>query len=216
MDFIYAHLCQHGLSPGSGPPLQISEVDRSDRARGQPEMPGHLARRGALACLAHCVLEPFAERRLAGQLRHPLDLDAAVRTTHPVHFDNHRCSEFHARQIAYFSLAHIVRRFQFPAASGANQLPIPALPAYPKLERLSPLINLVPVDSIAWPPQQLRQIVVSQTAECTGIAALPSKPIRPVPRRIPAQNPKMSYFNTKLFTFRNALILATFSLISFP
>lgn len=60
----------------------------------------------------------------------------------------YRRAEFQARQIAHLALANVVRRFQFASASGAQPLPIPALPAYPQLELLGTLIDLVPVHSV--------------------------------------------------------------------
>ncbi len=93
------------------------------------------------------------------------------------HLDDHRCAELHARQIAHFPLTYIVRVLQLAAAARANQLPISALAPYPQFERLGPLIDLMPVDSIARPSQQFRQFVVSQTAECNEItSAIKTRP----------------------------------------
>jgi hypothetical protein len=59
--------------------------------------------------------------------------DSAVRAAHPIHLYDDGRPEFHARQIANFALAHLVRRLQLTAASRANQLSVAALAPYPKL-----------------------------------------------------------------------------------
>lgn len=126
--------------------------------------------------------------RVTRELRHPLDLHAAVRTTHPEHLNHNGCAELHARQIAHFPLAHLVRLLQLPAASRANQLPVAPFPSGPKLQGLRPLINLVPVHPVARPPQQFRQFAVSQTAEFTGFT-LAANSRRLMLCQIPAQSP---------------------------
>jgi hypothetical protein len=135
-------------------------------------MPSHLSRCGTFAGLPDRIFEPFAERRLAWQLRDLLHLDAAIGAAHSIHLDDYRRAELHARQIADFPLAHVMRVLQLTAATRANQLPISSLAPYPQFERLGPFIDLMPIDPVPWPTEQFRQFVVSQTAECTGIASV--------------------------------------------
>jgi hypothetical protein len=61
------------------------------------------------------------------------------------------------------------RELHLASASGANQPPIAALAPNPKLQCLRAFVNLVPIDAVARPSQQFRQVDVSQTAECTEI-----------------------------------------------
>jgi hypothetical protein len=49
VDFVYAHLFQPLLAQRGIPSLEIPRVDRSHRAGGQSELPGHLANRFAFA-----------------------------------------------------------------------------------------------------------------------------------------------------------------------
>src|SRR5437879_5654824 len=65
VDFIYAQLPQPWFPPPCRPAFQITQVDRSHRARRQPHLLGHPACRRALAGFPHRVLEPFAVRSLA-------------------------------------------------------------------------------------------------------------------------------------------------------
>src|SRR5262249_41743211 len=175
VDLVYAHPRQRGFAPTGGPPLQIAKIDGSHGARCQPETQGNLSGRCALARLPDRILKTLTERRLAGQLRHPLHLDAAVRTAHPVDFDHHRRPEFHARQIAHFPLADFVRFVQSAPASRANQLLIAPFASNPKLESLCPFVDLVPVYPIPRPSKQFGKVAVSQTAS--------------VPKSRPLRNP---------------------------
>src|ERR1039458_6768924 len=172
MDFIHAHLHQRWFASGRRPSLQVSQVDCPHRARRQTESQRHLAGRGTLTRLPNGVLEALAEWRLARQLQHLLDLDAAVRAAHPINLHHHRRTELHARKIAHFPFTHIVRVLQLATTSRTHQLPIAALPPDPQFQGLRPLIDFMPVDSITRPSQQFGQFAVSQTAECTEIASL--------------------------------------------
>lgn len=170
MDFIYAHLHQRWFASSRRPPLQVSQVNRPNRTRRQAESQRHLAGRGTLTGLPNGVLEALAEWRLARQLRHLLDLDAAIRAAHPVKLHDYRRSELHAWKIANFPFTDIVRVLQFATASRAHQFPVAALPPDPQFQGLRPLVDFMPVDSIARPSQQFGQFVIPQTAECTEIA----------------------------------------------
>jgi len=115
----------------------------------------------------------LAERRsFTRQLRHLLDLDATVRTTHPVNLHHYCRPELHAGKIAYFSFTGIVRVLQPATTSGTHQLPIAALPPDPQPQGFCLLVDFMPVDSVARPSQQLGQFAVSQTAECTEIGRI--------------------------------------------
>src|ERR1700761_9826542 len=120
MDFIYAHPHQRWPASGRRPPLQIAQVDGPHRARRQTEPQRHLPSCGTLTGLPNRILEALAEWRLAGQLRHLLDLDATVRAAHPVNLHHYRRPELHAGEIAHFSFTDIVRLLQLETASGTN------------------------------------------------------------------------------------------------
>src|SRR5512133_3310276 len=132
----------------------------------------HLPRRRALARLPHRVLESLAEWRLARQLRHSFNLDAAIRATHTEDLHHHGRPEFHAGQVTHFPFADVVRVLQLAPASGTHQLSVSPLPPYPELKRLGPLVDLVPVAAVPRPTEQFRQFAVSQTAECTEISPI--------------------------------------------
>src|SRR5262249_30311160 len=153
MDFVDSHLRQRRLAPCRSPPFQVTQINCASGTRRQAEVPRYLSRRCTFTGLPNRILKPFAERRFARQLRYLLDLDSAIRATHPKDFHHDSRAKFHAREIAHFTLADIVRRFQLPSAPGAHQLPVPTLPPDPKLERLGPLVDLMPVNPVSRPAQ---------------------------------------------------------------
>ena len=89
------------LDDGTDPFLQIvpprhlgpERAVRSDaphRARRQTKLFGDTTGGGALACLAHLILEAFAKRRFARQLWHLLRLQSTIGTLQAIQFDHHR------------------------------------------------------------------------------------------------------------------------------
>lgn len=187
MNFVYAHLHRPRLTSRCRPPLQATQINRAYGACSQAQPPRHLSRRRTLTGPSDSIFETIAERRLAGQLRQFLDLDATIRAAHPEHFHPHRRAEFHARQITHLTLAHIVSSLQLASASRAHQYPIPASPPYPQFERLGPFIDLVLVYAVARPSQQFRQLAISQTASVPKSCRLRNPPLLGV-RRIPVQS----------------------------
>jgi hypothetical protein len=89
--------------------LWPSAPDNEDRSPGRTrryaESPCNLASRCALTCQSHCVLEAFAEQRLARQQRHSLHADTAVRAFHSKYFNEYRGVKGAPRQ-------HLANRFQ--------------------------------------------------------------------------------------------------------
>src|SRR6266576_2138104 len=151
VDLIHTHLFQRLLAPRGTPSLEIPQVDRSHRAGGHAELPGHLAYRGAFARQPHRVFKALAKRRFTRQLRDPLDLDPTLRTAHPVHFDDYRRSIFAPRQVAYFPFVIIMSVGKLSSASRTDKFAVAAFPPHPQPQRLGGLIDLVPKDSVARP-----------------------------------------------------------------
>jgi len=82
-DLVHSQVVQGRLAALPIPAFQIAQIDGSDCTLGHSKLLGHTPRRSTLAGLSHGLLETFGERRLARQLLHLLDLQAAVRAAHP-------------------------------------------------------------------------------------------------------------------------------------
>src|ERR1700680_1360575 len=162
MDFVHAHQRECGLAPCCRPALQVTQIDRAHGTGRHSESPRYLPSRGTLTRLADSILKALAERGFAGELGDLLGRDPAIRTAHSINLDDHRGPEFHARQIAHFPLADIVRVLPLPAASRTDQLPMAPLPPNPQLQCLRLLMDLVPVHPIPRPCQQFGEFVISQ------------------------------------------------------
>src|SRR6266567_8747931 len=124
--------------------------------------------RRALAGFPHRVLEPFAERSLARQLRDLLGLHPAIRTAHPIQLDHDCRPVLKARQIMDLPFANLGDLAHASSTTAANQLPLAGLAAHPQSQRLGFFIDLAPIHPVARPSQNPRPLVVSQTAECSG------------------------------------------------
>src|SRR5437660_8068856 len=126
---------------------------------------GHLPRRRTFARLPYGFLEPLAEGRLARQLLHLLGLPPAVRAPYPIQFQHHRRLVLKAGQVPHFSLIHLTDLAHPTPAARTHDPPVARLAPHPQLQRLGGLVDLRSVDSVTRPPQNLRPVVVSQTAE---------------------------------------------------
>jgi len=178
MDLIHPHPPQRRLPPRRRPSLQIPQIDASRRAFGQAKLFAHPPRGRTLASLPHRVLEPFAERRFARQLRHLLRLQSAVRALHPVLLDHHRRPVFEARKMAHLALVDVGDLLGAAPAPGADQHPIPTLAPHPQLQPFGRFINLASPHPIAGPSQNPRPVVISQTAGGSRELCLRQSPVR--------------------------------------
>src|SRR5229473_4004648 len=97
----------------------------------QPHLLGHPACRRALAGFPHRVLEPFAERSLARQLRDLLGLHPAIRTAQPIQLDHDCRPVLKTRQITDLPFANFGDLAHAPPTTGANQLPLTRFAAHP-------------------------------------------------------------------------------------
>src|SRR6516225_5236903 len=131
VNLIYPHLHERIFAARCTPTLQIPQVDRSHRAGRQAELPGHLSYRRAFARQSYGFFETLTKRRFARQLGHLLDLYPALRTAHPVHFDDYRRAKFAPRQVAHFPFIVIMRVGKLSSAPRTDQLAVSALAPYP-------------------------------------------------------------------------------------
>src|SRR5712692_2723031 len=130
------------------------------RARRELETSRHLPGRRALARFPHRLLEPLRERRLARQLQHLLPLHPTVRASDPVNLEVHRGLKLAPRQVSYRPFAQIVKLTELPPAAGALDLPVAPLPLYPQPQLFPALVDLVSVDPVAGPVENLREVVI--------------------------------------------------------
>ena len=89
-----------------------------------------------------------------------------------MHFYHHRRRQRTPRKIAHLPLAEVVEILELPPASGALQLRIAALPPHPKLQGLGLFIDLMPVNPIPRPLQDLGEIGVSQSVSLANFPFL--------------------------------------------
>src|SRR5215475_8544397 len=111
-----------------------------------------------IAALWHATPTASSNRSLNGAVpgqRHFLHLHAAVRALHPVHFDVHRRLEYSPRQVAHCPLSCVVGFSELAPAPGTFQLAVATLPPHPQPQLRSPLIDLVAIDPIAGPSQDI-------------------------------------------------------------
>lgn len=110
----------------------------------------------------HSILEPFAERSLARQLRDLLGLHPAIRTAQAVQLDHHCRAVLKARQVTNFPFTDLGDLAHAPPTTGTNQLPIAGLATHPPPQRFRFFVNLAPIHSVLRPSQNLCPIVVPQ------------------------------------------------------
>ena len=128
----------------------------------------YLSRRRTLARLSHRILEALAVGCLARQWLDFLCLHSAVRATNSIQFDDHRRLELEARQISHFSLVDLVDVLDPPPATRTSPYPVAPLAAHPQLQCLGSLVDLVTIDPVARPAQDLGEVVVGrQTLKST-------------------------------------------------
>src|SRR5262249_10763502 len=188
IDLIDAHLLERRAPPVSCPPLQIPRADRAPRPRSEPELATRLACSGRFAGQADGVLKPFAEWGFAGQLRDPLDAHATVGTAHSTHLHMHRRPIFPPRQIAHLALADVVDVPHAAATARTDQGASPTLAPDPQPQTLAALIDLMSIDAISRPPQNLRKVAIPHRGQCSQQPSSRKTPSPQCPLRIPAQN----------------------------
>jgi hypothetical protein len=110
--------------------------------------------------LADGIFEPLAEGGLARQERDAFNLYSAIWALHPMDLNDHGSQQRTPGQIPYLSLAKVMIILKLPPTARTHQLPISPLPADPKTEAFARFIDLMPVNPVPRPLQDLRQIVV--------------------------------------------------------
>jgi hypothetical protein len=165
---------QRRFPPLRVPTLQIAHIHGSHRALRQSKPSRHLPRRSRFTCFAYCFLEPLGKRRLARQLRHPLNSQAAIRAAHAMKLHHHRGAVLTPRKIPHFPCGRVLDGSAMLSAPRADQLLGASLPPHPQLQPFLPLVHLMLEDLISRPSQNLCPILVSQ--------APPVYPIRLVGR----------------------------------
>src|SRR5947209_17373508 len=148
-----------------------------------------IPRRRTFARLPYGFLEPLAEGRLARQLLHLLGLHPAVRAPYPIPFQHHRRWVLKAGQVPHFSLIHLTDLAHPTPAARTHDPPVARLAPHPQLQRLGGLVDLRSVDSVTRPPQNLRPVVVSQTAESIEKPASLKTPSNRTLCQLPVQSP---------------------------
>jgi hypothetical protein len=119
-----------------------------------------LSGRRGLASQPHGVPNRLLKRRLAGQLRHAVDLDVASpdsahgwnSTTTVVRYSPHG-------KIAHFAFGDVHHLAHTCPAAGADQRTTPALPTHPHPQGLGPFVDLMLKHAVAGPAQDLGEVV---------------------------------------------------------
>src|SRR5207253_2418754 len=96
-----------------------------------------------------------------------------------------------AGQVPHFSLIHLTDLAHPTPAARTHDPPVARLAPHPQLQRLGGLVDLRSVDSVTRPPQNLRPVVVSQTAESIEKPASLKTPSNRTLCQIPVQSPQM-------------------------
>src|SRR5262249_39791188 len=110
------------------------------------------------------------ERSFARQQGNLLALHSAIWAIHPIHFHDHRRSKGTPGKIADLPLAGVIDVGKLPPAPRTLDLAIPPLAPYPQLQRFGLLIDLVLVNPITGPRQNLGELVVCrQTASLADL-----------------------------------------------
>jgi hypothetical protein len=125
-----------------GPALRIAQIDGPHGVRRKPKLQRHTPRRCTLASRPDRIPEALAERRLAGQLQHPLRLYAAARAAQPLQFDHHRGQVLEAGKIANFPLIRLGDCAHQLTASRTDQLLVTAFAPRPQLQPLGRFVDL--------------------------------------------------------------------------
>jgi len=114
---------------------------------------------------AHRVFEVLAERRLARQLRNRFHLQPALRAAHSVELHHHKGLILSPRQIPHRALPDLLDLPAAAATSRADQDLIAALAPYPEFQRPRLLVNLMPVNAVPRPVQNLGEFSSRQPCE---------------------------------------------------
>src|SRR5271155_1041063 len=109
------------------PPFEVADVDSAHGSFRQLESARHLPGRRTFTGLSDNLFEPFAERRLGGQLLDPFHPDSAFPTPQAMHFHHHRRAIHAPWQVPDFALAHIVHRVQPSPTSATCKPPVERL-----------------------------------------------------------------------------------------
>src|ERR1700688_4826011 len=151
IDFILPHLAQCWLPPRSIPALQIPQINRSYRARRQPELAPHLPGRSHFTGQSYRVFKPPGKGGFARQQWHLLAFDSAIRTPHPIDLDEHRCHKSTPWKIADCPFADVIELGELPATPTTLDSPIPPFASNPQLQSLGLFVNLMLIDPVPWP-----------------------------------------------------------------
>ena len=100
---------------------------------------------------------------LGPQLRHFLGFEPALGAADPVILNHHRGLVLPPRQVSHLALPHFFDLGGFPAASRADQQPVASLPPHPQPQPSRPLVDLMPVNPIPRPVQNLCKLALSQS-----------------------------------------------------
>ena len=183
-DLVDPHLLQRGTPTLRGPARQIPKVDRPDGAARESELAANLPGRRGFAGPPHRVFESFAERRLTGQLRHSLDLDAARGTPDAKDFHDDCRAILAPGQVPHFAFGDVHHLAHPFAAPGTNQSAA-ALSTHPQAQRLRRFVHLMLKHAVHRPAQNFREVVVLHPP------SVPTRSIRQLAGTwtIPAQSP---------------------------
>jgi len=170
--------------------VRAAERHCSHRPRRQSILPRHLPGRRGLARQTHRVFEVLAERRLARQLRNRFHLQPALRAAHSVELHHHKGLILSPRQIPHRALPDLLDLPAAAATSRADQDLIAALAPYPEFQRPRLLVNLMPVNAVPRPVQNLGEFSSRQPCEFSSPArrepgVTPSRGLHePLPPRV--------------------------------